>query len=97
MKRILLATALAVAACGGGASCCEAGSYLFERSYYSHKPEQPVQIGHRAPTGGPAFTRPHGIAATSGLRRQYTQIQVGGRVVDQLNQWDTWVQFHGKY
>jgi len=96
MKRYLIAATLLAAACGGSLRC-EAGSYLFERSYYSHKPEHPVQIGHRAPTGGPQFTRPQGVAATSGLRRQYTQIQVGGQVIDQLNMWDTWVQFSGKY
>lgn len=97
MKRILMATMLLAAAAVGGACRCEAGSYLFERSYYSHTPEHPVQIGHRAPTGGPQFTRPQGVAATSGLRRQYTQTRVAGQVVDQLNLWDTWVQFYGKY
>jgi hypothetical protein len=79
------------------AARAEADSYLFERSYYSHSPAAPVVIGHRAPVGGPAFTRPQGVAATSGYRWQRSQIRVGGQVVDQLNTWDSWVQFHEKY
>jgi hypothetical protein len=96
MFRFLLSATLVVA-CGLAQTPAEAGSYLFERSYYSHAPAKPVIIGHRAPTGGPQFTRPQGAAVTSGYRWQRSQIQVGGQVVDQLNYWDSWIQFQGKY
>jgi hypothetical protein len=92
MKRFL-ATAVVVAF----AARAEAGTYLFERSYYSHSPAAPVVIGHRAPIGGPAFTRPQGAAVQSGYRWQRSQIRVGGQVVDQLNTWDSWIEFHEKY
>ena len=94
MKRLIASATVVVALLGGFA---EAGSYLFERSYYSHAPASPVVIGHRAPVGGPLFTRPQGAAATSGYRWNRSNIQVGGQVVDQLNTWDSWVQFYGKY
>jgi hypothetical protein len=98
MQRRLMAAAFLVAALGSfSVSPVEAGSYLFERSYYSHTPERPVVIGHRAPTGGPQFTRPQGVAATSGYRWQNSQTRVGGKVVDQINYWDSWIQVYGKY
>jgi hypothetical protein len=95
MKRLPATAALLVAV--ASAFPAEAGSYLFERSYYSHTPATPVVIGHRAPVGGPAFTRPQGAAVASGYRWQRSQIRVGGQVVDQLNTWDSWFQFHEKY
>ena len=95
MKRFFLVVVLAIAA--GISRDVRAGGTLFERSYYSHAPAKPVVIGHRAPVGGPQFTRPQGIAATSGYRWQRSQIQVNGRVVDQLNIWDSWIQLQGKY
>lgn len=97
MQRFLKSTTLVVALLGAVAAQAEAGSYLFERSYYSHAPAAPVVIGHRAPVGGPAFTRPQGVAASSGYRWQRSQIRVGGQVVDQLNTWDTWIQTQAKY
>jgi hypothetical protein len=96
MMRFLLSVTLVVA-CGLATARAEAGSYLFERSYYSHGPAKPVVIGHRVPTGGPQFTRPQGVAASGGYRWQRSQIQVGGQVVDQLNTWDSYIQFQGKY
>jgi hypothetical protein len=94
MKRFFAA---AVVAALGLASAAEADSYLFERSYYSHAPAKPVQLGYRAPVGGPQFTRPQGMAAQSGYRWQRAQIRVGGQVVDQLNLWDSFIQVQGKY
>lgn len=96
MKRWFISAALVVA-CGASATRAEAGSYLFERSYYSHTPEKPVQVGPRAPIGGPQFTRPQGVAATSGWRMQRNQIRVGGQIVDQTYIWDTWIQFQEKH
>lgn len=81
-----------------GARDAEAGSNLFERSYYSHAPAKPVQIGtHRGPPGGPMFTKPQGVAATGGIRWNYSQIRVKGRVVEQTYSWDTWLQTQGKF
>jgi hypothetical protein len=97
MKRFFAAAASAVVLLGAWIAPAGADSYLFERSYYSHAPAAPVVIGHRAPLGGPAFTRPQGMAASTGYRWQRSQIRVGGQVVDQLNTWDTWIQFQGKY
>ncbi len=97
MKRFFASTALVVVLLGGLLNSAEAGSYLFERSYYTHAPSAPVVIGHRMPVGGPLFTRPQGAAATTGYRRQFSNIQVGGQVVDQLQTWDSWIQFYGKY
>ena len=96
MKRFFVAALLGAAACGAAARA-EAGSYLFERSYYSHTPVDPVQIGHRVPLGGPQFTRPLGFAVSSGYRLDRSQLRVRGQVVEQTNAWESWVQFHGKY
>ena len=84
----------AMLACG---QLAHAGSNLFERSYYSHAPAKPVQLGHRAPVGGPQFTRPQGVAATGGIRWNYSQIRSKGRVVEQTYSWDTWFQSQGKF
>ncbi|MBA4018342.1 MAG: hypothetical protein C0483_14345 [Pirellula sp.] len=99
MKRTLLAAALAAAAVLGASPRAEAGSPIFERSYYSHAPAKPVEIGpqaHRAPMG-PAFSRPQGFAVNSGYRLQRSIMTVGGQIVDQTYNWDSWVQTSGKY
>ena len=95
MFRSFVAATLLVV-CGLALSRAEADSYLFDRSYYSHAAAKPVVIGHRAPTGGPQFTRPQGAAVTSCDRYQRSQIRVGGQVVDQLIYWDSWFQVQGK-
>lgn len=100
MKRLFFAAAPAVALLFGSLPAAEAGNnYLFERSYYSHAPAKPVEIGpqaHRAP-GGPFFTGPRGVAVNSGYRLQRSFIRVGGQIVDQTYEWDTWVQSSAKY
>lgn len=99
MKRFFFAAAAAVAVSLASLSSAEAGNYLFERSYYSHAPAKPVDIGpmaHRAP-GGPFFTGPRGVAVNSGYRLQRSLMRVGGQVVDQTYEWDTWVQGSAKY
>ena len=97
MLRRFVVGLVCLVACGSAAASVEAGTYLFERSYYSHAGSKPVAIGHRAPTGGPQFTRPQGVAVTNGYRYQRSNITVGGQVVDQLNSWESWIQFQGKY
>jgi len=99
MKRILPAAALAAAVLFASLPGAEAGNYLFERSYYSHAPAKPVEIGpaaHRTP-GGPFFTGPRGVAVNSGYRLQRSYMRVGGQVIDQTYEWDTWVQGSAKY
>jgi len=99
MQRFLPAAALAGAVLFGSLPSAEAGNYLFERSYYSHAPAKPVEIGpaaHRTP-GGPFFTGPRGVAVNSGYRLQRSYMRVGGQVIDQTYEWDTWVQGSAKY
>ena len=81
------------------ASTLEAGSTIFERSYYSHAPAKPVEVGpqaHRAPVG-PVFSRPQGFAVNNGYRLQRSFIRVGGQIVDQTYNWDSWVQRTNKW
>lgn len=98
MKRLLIAAACVAAAVCGALPRAEAGGYLFERSYYSHAPAKPVEIGpqaHRAPVG-PVFSRPQGVAVNSGYRLQRSIMRVGGQVVDQTYNWDSWIQTTNK-
>lgn len=98
MKRTWTAAALIAAALLGGLPQAEAAGYIFERSYYSHAPAKPVEIGpqaHRAPLG-PVFSRPQGFAVNSGYRLQRSMMRVGGQVVDQTYNWDSWFQTTGK-
>lgn len=102
MKRFLPSAAraalgLAAVCCGSAATSARADSYLFERSYYSHAPAKPVVVGHRAPTGGPQFTRPQGYAVISSFRQQQAQIRIGGQLVDQTIYREGWVQFQEKH
>lgn len=102
MKRLLPAAAYVALGLAAIVACCtptsaRADSYLFERSYYSHAPAKPVVVGHRAPTGGPQFTRPQGWSVTSSYRYQNAQIRVGGQLVDQIIYRDGYVQFQEKY
>jgi len=96
MKRLLMSAALLATASACLPHAAEAGSWLFERSYYSHTPVEPVRLGHRPPSGGPAFTRPQGGAVQAGYRWDRSQIRVGGQVVEQIQSWDSWFQVQGK-
>jgi hypothetical protein len=99
MKRFLFAATAAVASFGALPTAEAGNNYLFERSYYSHAPAKIVEIGpqaHRAP-GGPFFTGPRGVAVNSGYRLQRSYMRVGGQIVDQTYEWDTWIQGSGKY
>jgi hypothetical protein len=95
MPRFPLAAAIAVALFA--ASPAAAGSYLFERSYYSHAPAKPVQVTPRVPAGGPQFTRPQGFAAQGMSRWNYSRIVVRGRTVEQTYGWDGYFQHQAKF
>ena len=87
---MLLAIGLSVA------ETARAESWMFERSYYSHKPETPVQVGRRA-RGGPYYSRPQGAYFNGGFRRLRSTINVGGYVYDNLNLFESWAQTGGQY
>ena len=87
--RIIFLAALVLACCGNLAQAAQ--SWIFLQSYYSHDPANNVRIG-RQYSRGPVFTRPQGEYINGGYRHIYSTIQVGGRTVDQINQWESWVQ-----
>ena len=95
MKR-LLGVVLLLAICLSSAGATAAESWMFERSYYSHKPETPVQVGRRA-RGGPFYTRPQGAYFNGGFRRLRSTINVGGYVYDNLNLFESWAQTGGQF
>lgn len=73
-------------------------SWVFRRSYYSHDPVAPVQVG--PPVGfkqGPYFTRSEGAYTRGAVRRSRGFIRVGGQVFDQLNYWEAWVKTGRQY
>ena len=51
------------------------GSWIFQRSYYSHQPASEVQVGPQTPYGT-VFTRPQGAYIRGGYRR----LRVGGNL-----------------
>ncbi len=67
------------------------GSWVFQRSYYSHQPTQRVQIGPRS-HGGPYYTRAQGEYVRTGMRQVYSSIQIPGSGSDNLWVWESWVQ-----
>jgi len=73
--------ALAVASPG------RAADWMFQRSYYSHDPVQPIRIGPQAPVGGPYYSRVQGQFTTSTLRVLRSSIVVGNSV-DNYYTWE---------
>ena len=93
MKRLLPIGCL-LAACATS-SVAQAGSWVFARSYYSHHPATPVEIGRRAP-GGPFYTRQQGEFVRSGYRSVRSSIYVGNGY-DTAQFYESWIQVGGQY
>ena len=95
MKR-LISIAILLTLGLGAADAARAENWMFQRSYYSHKPETPVQVGRRA-RGGPYYTRPQGAYFNGGFRYSRSMINVGGYVYDNLNLYEGWAQTGGQF
>lgn len=71
------------------------GSWIFQRSYYTHDPVSQVRIG-RQHFGGPYYTRPQGDYVRHGYRYNNTPIRVGGSN-DNTMVIERWVQWGSQY
>ena len=94
MKRLLLLALLLVLYVEG--TPARADNWIFARSYYSHQPVTPVEIGRRPP-GGPFYTRQQGEFVRSGFRNVRSSIVVGGYSYDHANIYESWIQVGGQY
>ncbi len=45
-----------------------AADWIYQRSYYSHDPVQPVRVGPQATYGGPIYSAPQGAYYSSAAR-----------------------------
>jgi hypothetical protein len=91
MRLFLLLIALFAAG-----SSAHAGSWVFQRSYYSHHPTANVEVQRRA-VGGPFYTRQQGEFVRSGFRNIRTTIVVGGRTYEHGVVFESWVQGGGQF
>jgi hypothetical protein len=71
-------------------------SWIFNPSYYSHNPVQPVQIGRRY-AGGPVFTRPTGDYYQVGTRYLNSSIRVGPYTWDNIRVFESWTRSGSQY
>ena len=69
-------------------------SWIFRRSYYSHDPITPVQIGNLSPYPVRPVRAP-GTYVRFGYRRLHSTIRVGPWSHDHLNVYESWVQTGG--
>lgn len=91
LPRLCLWCTLLLLACLAQSSVARADSWVFQRSYYSHHPGVPVRIGTK-PAVPSYYPRPTGVYVNSGFRNLRSTIRVGGRVYDNLNVWESWIQ-----
>lgn len=89
MRRFTYLLGAAVLICTGFPAF--GGSWVFQRSYYSHSPAQRIQVGPRS-YGGPYYTRAQGDFVRFGMRQVYSTIQVPGATYDNVRVWEVWVQ-----
>jgi hypothetical protein len=85
---LILFLALAL---GFAATSVHAADWMFERSYYTHTPVQPIQVGPQPAPGSPYYSRPQGAYTSSGLRQLRSTIRVGN-MIDNYYQWDGYIQ-----
>lgn len=96
MHRTLRTLVFSLALLGLACAPVQAGSWIFQRSYYSHQPAVAVPVGPQA-VGGPYYTRPYGEYVRSGFRTMRTTIVVGGRSYDNTNLFESWIQVGSQY
>jgi hypothetical protein len=73
------------------AATAQADSWVFQRSYYSHHPTVKAEVSRRA-VGGPFYSRQQGEFVRSGYRNIRTTIIANGRVYEQGQFIESWVQ-----
>lgn len=91
MIRLLASLVLFASLCVSPAVAGEPSSWIFNPSYYSHSPAQPVQIGRRY-AGGPVFTRPTGDYYQVGVRYLNSSIRVGPYTWDNVRMMESWTR-----
>jgi hypothetical protein len=77
-------------------SICQAESWVFRQSYYSHDPVTEVRIGRQFSTG-PVYTRPQGEYIKTGLRNLRSTIVTQGQTYDNLNVYESWIQVGSQF
>ena len=95
LARIALLAAVSAAPLFAAGSA-SADNWMFRRSYYSHTPARPVTVGNRA-MGGPYYVRPQGLYVSGGYRYLRGTINVHGRIFDNYNLYESWVQTGGQF
>lgn len=91
MKRSNLLSLLMLLAIYSLAANANAADWIFQRSYYSHNPVQPIRIGPQPASNSPVYSAPQGYYFSSGLRQVRSTIQVGNSV-DNYYEWGGWAQ-----
>ena len=96
MKRVFYAAAIAAAVLAQ-ASPGYAENWIFARSYYSHAPANPVQIGRRSSSHGLYYTRPQGEWVRTGYRNLQSDIRIPGQTTDRYRVTESWIQYGAQF